>query len=635
MNHIYDQPQFGEPWFNFPKLYSRMVRLFPSGSTFVEIGSWKGKSSAYMAVEIANSNKDIKFYCVDTWQGSQEHKDFDLSGLYETFICNMKPLEEYYFPLKISSVEASKKFKDNSLDFVFIDGSHEYEDVKQDILTWLPKVKDGGILAGHDFYLESHDYFPGVRKAVKETLGKVFSDETCFIYYKNKLGNFPTINCVTIEESEKRRQSLKSKFLNYGIVDINFHIFPRYKEGDCELVGSKVDWLNFHSKGPVTSHLKAVKNWYNNTKEDYTFFCEDDLSLETVRYWNFNWAEFFQKLPKDWEIVQLAWIREPNHFLDHGYKLRNRCWCDWSGCAYLITRGFAKKLIDAYYPNDIFLLEYQGNDADKRDWWALTPTIETIIYSNLGKVYSFPLFVEDTVECESTYAGNGQGYMHHDAHKIAINLWKSKLCHMSLDHLVPNFDTSELTVVQIGSNSGQDELSEYLHKHHKSLKFGLFVDANPIHAEKLKSCYQSYQNIAIETIAIKNFDDPSDTVTMYCHDNDQQQQVVSTNLDHVKKHEQYWGPGNIKVFISPAITLDKLLDKYNLKYIDWLLLDVEGMEDNLILNLDFTKYSIRKIEFEFVHMDQETLHLIITKLNSLGYKQTYSLDEKDMAFQRD
>ena len=70
MNHIYQEEQFGQNWFTYPRLYTEMVTKFPSGSKFVEVGSWKGKSSAYMAVEIANSRKDINFYCVDHWLGS-------------------------------------------------------------------------------------------------------------------------------------------------------------------------------------------------------------------------------------------------------------------------------------------------------------------------------------------------------------------------------------------------------------------------------------------------------------------------------------------------------------------------------------------------------------------------------------
>jgi hypothetical protein len=60
MEHIYQQPQFGEDWFTYPEFYSQIVDRFSSGSKFVEVGSWKGKSSAYMAVEIANSGKDIE-----------------------------------------------------------------------------------------------------------------------------------------------------------------------------------------------------------------------------------------------------------------------------------------------------------------------------------------------------------------------------------------------------------------------------------------------------------------------------------------------------------------------------------------------------------------------------------------------
>ena len=60
MEHIYNQLNFGEDWFTYPNLYSDMVKKFPSGSKFVEVGSWKGKSSSYITVEIINSNKNIK-----------------------------------------------------------------------------------------------------------------------------------------------------------------------------------------------------------------------------------------------------------------------------------------------------------------------------------------------------------------------------------------------------------------------------------------------------------------------------------------------------------------------------------------------------------------------------------------------
>ena len=184
MDHIYQQDSFGENWFSYANLYSKIVREHPSGSHFVEVGSCQGKSSAYMGVAIANSKKNIKFDCVDTWLGSTEHieimKNAGNDLLYSTFISNMKPLEDYYSAVRMSSVDASKTYKNESLDFVFIDASHEYESVKEDIEAWFPKIKRGGYLAGHDYD------WPGVEKATNESVFvQPFTvSENCWIHLK-------------------------------------------------------------------------------------------------------------------------------------------------------------------------------------------------------------------------------------------------------------------------------------------------------------------------------------------------------------------------------------------------------------------------------------------------------------------
>ena len=67
---------------------------------------------------------------------------------------------------KNNSINGSEYFKDNSLDFCFIDASHSYEDVKADILAWLPKIRKCGFLFCHDYGL-----FDGVTKAVDEIFG--------------------------------------------------------------------------------------------------------------------------------------------------------------------------------------------------------------------------------------------------------------------------------------------------------------------------------------------------------------------------------------------------------------------------------------------------------------------------------
>jgi predicted O-methyltransferase YrrM len=176
MNHFYEQIQ---GWFDFEDLYSDVVKIFPEKSHFVEVGSWKGKSASFMAVEIHNSKKQIKFDCVDTWNGSVEHASYGevLNSLYEEFTTNIQPIKHIINPIRKTSEEAAKDYKDGSLDFVFIDASHEYEDVKKDIKAWLPKVKSGGFLAGHDTDWAS------VLRAVHETLPEAkFTSKRCWIY---------------------------------------------------------------------------------------------------------------------------------------------------------------------------------------------------------------------------------------------------------------------------------------------------------------------------------------------------------------------------------------------------------------------------------------------------------------------
>jgi len=169
MEHFYNT--IGENWFDFSDIYSYAVDNFTDDSHFVEIGSWKGRSAAFMAVEIINSKKNIKFDCIDTWEGSAEHtdndtewatefkkdKDFlysikkDKDFLYSAFLKNTQLVSDVINPIRKRSHDAAMSYKNRSLDFIFLDGSHEYKDVLLDLQLFYPKLKRGGIIAGHDY----------------------------------------------------------------------------------------------------------------------------------------------------------------------------------------------------------------------------------------------------------------------------------------------------------------------------------------------------------------------------------------------------------------------------------------------------------------------------------------------------
>ena len=152
MNHFYEDV-YGFAQKDLFALYKKVVEIYSSGSHFVEVGSFLGKSAVFMAVEIINSGKRIKFDCVDHWKGSKEHfdnKKIDAENLYEGFLKNIEPVKSIITPVRIDSIDASKLYHPNSLDFIFIDASHDALLVKKDLAYWYLRLKEDGMIAGDD-----------------------------------------------------------------------------------------------------------------------------------------------------------------------------------------------------------------------------------------------------------------------------------------------------------------------------------------------------------------------------------------------------------------------------------------------------------------------------------------------------
>lgn len=183
-------------WFTFPHLYSHMVERYDDGAHFVEIGAWQGCSTAFMAVEIINSGKKIRLDVVDRWgryaldglnTKNPEKLPDDL--VYKMFLDNIEPVKEvvqFTNIFHMDSVESTKYYKDDSLDFIFIDADHTYEGVMRDLKAWYPKLKFGGHIAGHDYFNDE-----GVRQAVKDFFERkddsLSCGEQCWCYFSEPI----------------------------------------------------------------------------------------------------------------------------------------------------------------------------------------------------------------------------------------------------------------------------------------------------------------------------------------------------------------------------------------------------------------------------------------------------------------
>ncbi len=163
-------------FFDFQDVYDLFVERAQDGDTFVEIGCFLGRSACYLGERIKASGKRLTLLCVDVWPTHFDFRDGKGGGSlieapFEIFLANVRQagLVDIIVPVRCDSVRASR-FVTGDLAAVFIDGDHEYKPCAADIAAWLPKVRAGGILAGHDF----SETFAGVQRAVREALDDKF-----------------------------------------------------------------------------------------------------------------------------------------------------------------------------------------------------------------------------------------------------------------------------------------------------------------------------------------------------------------------------------------------------------------------------------------------------------------------------
>jgi hypothetical protein len=184
----YTQPELvwkGIPgFFDFKNVYDRVAESAQDGQVFVEVGCLLGRSACYLGERIQARKKKVTLICVDAWPSTYHwgpEKNTKIEAPFETFLANVRQsgLTEIIFPIRAKSVRAAASIVRDNLDFVFIDAEHDYESCRDDIAAWLPKVRDGGTIAGHDY----DDTFPGVVQAVNGAFGKVnvVKDGRCWI----------------------------------------------------------------------------------------------------------------------------------------------------------------------------------------------------------------------------------------------------------------------------------------------------------------------------------------------------------------------------------------------------------------------------------------------------------------------
>ena len=264
--------------------------------------------------------------------------------------------------------------------------------------------------------LKEH-YLPSIEKLIAEKpkieIPLYSGDKNKAAY---KLKNFGPLYYINLDGQPERDAAMQSMCKYWELNPTRISAFDG-RHGDLNhiLEGSHDIGISSGEVGCVTSHLKAIKQWYETTDTPYAIFAEDDVSFDTARFWKFTWDEFVEKLPYDWDVVQLAIINPGVVYASMHARWVN----DFSTACFMVTRHHAKKLIDHHCVGDKFRLD-QGVKP--------RPVADDLIY-NCGRTYAIPLF-HYKIEMGSSIHPEHIEVFHKGSHEGILSHWREQLAQM-------------------------------------------------------------------------------------------------------------------------------------------------------------------------------------------------------------
>ena len=177
--------------------------------------------------------------------------------------------------------------------------------------------------------------------------------------------------------------------------------------------------------------------------------------------------------------------------------------------------------------------------------------------------------------------------------------------------------------VHLGAGAGDQDsranfrcgFTEFIKKNYDNTSKVFVVEANQLNIEKLKICYSNYKNINIQNIAIstKNLDK---LTFFYAKEDAPHFQVCSSDFNHVKKN---YPNSKIEKFSVRSFTINKFFEDNSINEIDYLSIDIEGLDFEVLMSINFNKFNIRNISIEYLHLTKYQKKKLISFLTKSGY----------------
>ena len=255
----------------------------------------------------------------------------------------------------------------------------------------------------------------------------------------NILSGMPKIYYINLNRSVERNTYMINQFKKYNISNYERVTGEDILENESlDFLGSALPrGLKPVEAVVVFSHIKAIQQFLK-TNDDWCIVCEDDVDFSTYEKWNFTWDDFFIRIPKTANIVQLVISTRPSRNIN--FHIHQRTFWDFNATAYLINRKQATDIVKKYFDKKLYLDRYKmlkTYDIDNTHTFLQErySTIEEILYGiNKDSVYSIPLFTYD-IDLESI-SNPEHRYQTVLSHDIVVDYWNNKSKNFNIDDIM-------------------------------------------------------------------------------------------------------------------------------------------------------------------------------------------------------
>ena len=238
-------------------------------------------------------------------------------------------------------------------------------------------------------------------------------------YDKGRLRNFPHIYYVNLDNRKDRRIYMEDQFqqwrLEYTRVSSSNYAESKVQDWSHKIEG-KCKNLPVYVVGNAITHLEFMKDWLSTSTDPFLCLMEDDYDLNLIQYWNFNWDYLMNRIPYDWDCLQIGF--ESTKFIP--FFLHPKLNHSYFGPV-ILQRDYVEKILDLHSSGDKW--KFLGNIGDSK----FNSTAATVDYfiGHTGRTYSIPLI---TTNDKLTSGENSVtiNRIHHTKSRNAYYHWWAK-----------------------------------------------------------------------------------------------------------------------------------------------------------------------------------------------------------------